>query len=47
MVCVIYFNLFCIERQFLYRSPGGGGGAYIWEGDIRNLLHFEFGGLYL
>ena len=30
------------------QTPGGGGGAYIWRGDLtEGFLHYEFGGLYL
>ena len=29
-----------------YKSPPGGGGAYIWRGDLKEgFLRYEFGGL--
>ena len=28
-----------------YKLPGGGGGAYIWKGDLtEDFLHYPFGG---
>ena len=37
---------FAFEGNFPSTSPLGGGGAYIWRGDLmEGLLHYWFGGL--
>ena len=37
---------FVFEGNFQVKAPGGGGGAYIWRGDLtEGFLNYEFGGL--
>ena len=39
---------FVFEGNFPSTSPGEGGGAYIWRGDLtESFLCYRFGGLYL
>ena len=44
MLC---FTLYIFEGNFPITSPrGGGGGAYIWRGDLtEDFLCYQFGGL--
>ena len=43
-VFVLFYFVF--ESNFQVQSPGGGGGAYIWRGDLtESFLRYEFGGL--
>ena len=41
------FVLLCkVDDNFHVQDPGGGGGAYIWRGDLtEGFLRYEFGGL--
>ena len=35
-----------LEGTFQVQAPGGGGGAYIWRGDLsEGVLRYKFGGL--
>ena len=37
---------FVFEGNFQVQAPGGGGGGYIWRGNLTEVfLHYEFGGL--
>ena len=37
---------FVFEGNFQVQAPGGGGGGYIWRGNLREVfLHYEFEGL--
>ena len=39
---------FVFESTFPSTSPRGGGGAYIWRGDLtEGFLRYDVGGLYL
>ena len=39
---------FVFEGNFQVQARRGGGGAYIWRGDLtEGFLRFEFGGLYM
>ena len=39
---------FVFEGNFQVQAPGGGGGTYIWRGDLtEGFLHYEFGGGYI
>ena len=40
------FVLLCILGQFSKYKPQGGGGAFIWRGDLtKGFLCYQFGGL--
>ena len=43
-VFALFYSVF--EGNFQVQAPGGGGGAYIWRGDLtEGFLRYEFGGL--
>ena len=45
-VTIFALFFFVFEGNFQVQAPGGGGGPYIWRGDLmEGFLHYEFGGL--